>query len=160
VAAEQAGHMVGREWVEERFSAFRKRSRAGYFLIKAGAGLGKTTLACGIAQATNAPAFFIFSASQGRKSVQNCRRHLIAQLIESFNLPHNDLDEKAGDDWEFFKTCLAEAAAKLEPSCAPIVVVIDGWDESEARGDAGLPSDLPEGVFLCLTGREVPEPVL
>lgn len=149
VEAETEG-FVGRGWVLDALARFRADAPAGYFCITADAGLGKTALAAQIARRHAAAAFF-FSAPEGYTSRERCLRHLCAELIGRFSLPHPHLPERAGHDWNFLLTLLEEAREK---GGEPLLLVIDAVDEAgDAAGALLAPDRLPAGVHVVLTSR-------
>ena len=142
--------LVGRRWI---FDALERRSRAsecGYFEILGAAGLGKTALAAAIAQRYGAAAFF---ASRFVRAADTCLNHLSAELIRSHGLPDRPLPIAVEQAATVFTHLLAEAA---EGAKKKVWIVVDGLDEADPAGGVNplrLPSRLPPGVFIVVTGR-------
>jgi hypothetical protein len=154
IASETEG-FVGRDWIMEDLAHFQEEYSAGYFCVVAEAGLGKTALAAELARRHQAPAFF-FSVSEGHTHMEECLRHLAADLIARFSLAYNSLPDRAAKDWNFLKTLLDEARKKR---AQPLVVIIDAVDEAEESTGSNtllVPAQLPQGVYIVLTSRTKP----
>lgn len=152
--ARVARWFVGRKPLFASLDAFIRQHPCGYFRIEAGAGLGKTAIAAELARRYDALVHF-FSASEGITSPDRCLNHLCAQLIARFDLPHTHLPARAGADAAFFRSLLAEAAARQDGR--PLILVVDALDEAEpvspGHNPAHLPGSLPQGVYIALTHR-------
>jgi WD40 repeat protein len=152
-----------RDWLIDQIDAFVGDRRRGYVIIRAEAGVGKSTLAAHLVRTR--PWLHHFTRLPGGRSPVAARKSLAAQLIRRWDLldgwaPGGILPgASARPDW--FDRVLAAAAVKRdikEPGC-PIVVVVDGLDEADAEASdsgglpLGLPASLPDGVFVVATSR-------
>jgi len=144
---------VGREFIFQRLQEFEQRNPCGYLRIVADAGLGKTALAAAVARRLDAVAFFA-NASRGLTRTDQCLNHLAVELIALFDLAHDHLPARAGEDSAFLGRVLAEAAAKVG---GPLWLVVDALDESDplrpGRNPLLLPDRLPRHVFMLVTHR-------
>jgi hypothetical protein len=138
------GPFVGREWLFAQLSELAARSRAAYVSIEADAGLGKTALAVALAARHGAP-LFLFGEAAGRVRSDQCLNHLCVELIDRFELQHDRLPDRAGDDSGMLSRLLEEAV----PS-GQVWVVIDALDEAAS---VPLPDELPTGAYVVLTHR-------
>jgi hypothetical protein len=144
--------LVGRTEVLAALDAFQASHPAGYFVLKADAGLGKTAFAAAVAQRRGALAFFA-SRARGLTQAAQCLNHLSAELISRFGLPYTALPLRSGEDSTFFERLLREAA---DVSGDPLWIVVDALDEADVesgRNALGLPSALPATVHVLLTQR-------
>jgi tetratricopeptide (TPR) repeat protein len=149
----QTKRFVGRDHIFERLASFAKRRACGYFCVVADAGLGKTALAAMWAKRSSASAFFA-NASAGLTRADQCLNHLSVDLIARFDLRHDHLPLRAGEDSAFLSTILAEVANK---ATRPVWIVVDALDEADPLG-AGrntllLPNRLPNRVYALLRHR-------
>ena len=151
---------TGREWLIGRLDQFIEDHARGYVIIRGEAGVGKSCLAAHLVRTR--PWLQHFTELPGGRSPLTARKSLAAQLIARWGLrdwaPDGVLPAAAGrQDW--FAGVLHAAARQrdvTEPT-AQIVLVIDGLDHAEdARGGGlplGLPSRLPDGVYVVATSR-------
>ncbi|MDQ7802720.1 hypothetical protein Q5425_03195 [Amycolatopsis sp. A133] len=149
---------VGRTWLLDPVDKFIRNQRRGYILVQAPAGLGKTTFAAWLARTRGWPCHF--TRRRNGRSVSTALRNLASQLIAQYQLgdefaPSGTLPDTAGEPG-WFDGLLRFAAAKAQESGQQLVLVIDGLDEAERYdGDLplGLPTVLPNGVFMVVTSR-------
>jgi hypothetical protein len=151
---------VGREWLIREIDHFISTNKCGYFIIEADAGLGKTAFAWQLAMSGAHPCHFTcIDARAGR--TDEAVRNLAAQLIAAWNLvelaPQGMLPH--GSDrpiWlRHVLTAVAGRRKEINPA-KPVVIVVDGLDEAQRAADEmplGLPSTLPEGIFIVATTR-------
>ncbi|MFF5081420.1 hypothetical protein ACFY36_30600 [Actinoplanes sp. NPDC000266] len=155
-----ARDFVGRGPVFERISEFVRSRPAGYLRIIADAGLGKTALAAEAARRFAAPAFFA-RATGGVIRPDQLLNHLSVVLIARFDLPHDHLPARAGEDSAFFGLLLNEVSEKVTE---PVWIVVDGLDEAEdpvaGRNTLLLPRRLPPHVYVLLTQRHGDYPLV
>ena len=156
-------HFTGRDWLIEQIDGFVSDRPRGYVIIRAEAGVGKSTLAAQLVRTR--PWLHHFTRLPGGRSPVAARKSMAAQLIRRWDLldgwaPGGVLPgASARPDW--FDRLLAAAAAKRdkEEPRRPIVVVVDGLDEADAEASdpgglpLGLPVSLPDGVFVVATSR-------
>jgi hypothetical protein len=144
------------EWLEAQLDAFP----CGYLRLIADAGLGKTAIAAEVARRYGAIVHFV-NASEGVIRPAQCLNHLSARLIAQYDLPHDHLPERAGQDANFLQALLQEAAEKH--SDTPVLLVIDALDEADpvaaGRNWLLLPDRLPPGVYVLLTHRPGDYPI-
>ena len=144
---------VGRGPVFDYLADFEHSRPSGYVRIIADAGLGKTALAAKAARRFEAPAFFT-NASRGLARPDQLLNHLSVVLIARFDLPHDHLPNRAGEDSSFLSSLLNEAAEKATD---PIWVIVDALDEADepvaGRNTMLLPMRLPPHVYFLLTQR-------
>jgi hypothetical protein len=153
---------TGREWLVSRIDEFITTRSRGYVIVQAEAGVGKSSLAAHLVGVR--PWLHHFTRLPGGRSPEAARKSLAAQLIARWDL----------DDWapggilpgaaerpDWFDRLLHSAARRRdeqEPGI-PIVLVVDGLDEAEAGASVdtglplGLPTSLPDGVFVVATSR-------
>jgi len=149
-----ADELVGREEVFAALEKFQAANNCGYFRITAASGLGKSTLAAGVAHKFNAPSFFC-NSNRGIVRPDQCLNHLAVSLIKRFSLPYYHLPHRAGENSSFFETILRGAAEKSAGN--PVWIVVDGLDEADEAvvgpNTLLLPGHLPEGIFIFVTQR-------
>lgn len=151
---------VGRDFVFEWLETQLHELPCGYLRLVADAGLGKTAIAAEIARRYNALVHFV-NAPQGVTRPDQCLNHLAASLIARYELDHDHLPDRAGQDANFLHTLLQEAATKR--GNAPLFLVIDALDEADpvlaGRNWLLLPDNLPHGTYVLLTHRPGDYPI-
>lgn len=151
---------VGRVWLVEAFDAFISSNHSGYFVLEAGAGLGKSTFLAWLSKTRGYLAHFtrlVDRPSDPQLFVAN----LAGQVTSRF-----DLDPKLlSDAIERSSREISALPQLLELACKardeqfpdePIVVLVDGLDEVQApagRNPLNLPEHLPDGVFFLVAQR-------
>ncbi len=154
--AEALRNFVGRESVFAAMEELAHKHCCGYLVIVADAGLGKTALAAAVAARLDTPAFFCSVAGNLTRPHQ-CLEHLCADLIQRYDLPHDHLPPRAGENSHHFTRLLAEAADKAAEAGLPLWVVVDGLDEADdltgGRNPLLLPPALPANAFILATQR-------
>jgi Domain of unknown function (DUF4062) len=153
---------VGRKWLTRQFDAFLSESSAGYFVLEAKAGLGKTALLAYLVKERGYIHHFV-ELAPGADGIGPGLKNLAAQLIRSWKLNPYGLDEVlpgAATRPDYLQTLLVEAARKRD-EVAPgekIVVVVDALDEAgtpAGQNVLGLPGVVPEGVYFLVSQRPV-----
>jgi hypothetical protein len=157
-------HFAGREWlitaIEDTVSAdnVAETARTGrYVLVRAGAGLGKTTLAGWLSRSWGCVCHF--TGVPGGRDPRATLQSLAAQLIIQYGLEEEFaaggiLATWAGDPPRFPRI-LAAAAQSAREHGDQVRIVIDGLDEVEGDGMAlGLPAIPPDGVCIVATYRD------
>jgi hypothetical protein len=148
---------TGRGWLVDEVDQFIASHPCGYVFVEAEAGLGKTAFAAWLVKTRDY--FSHFARYAGGGSVQVALANLAAQLITNFGL-----DDKAPGgmlpEWcqtpGGFESLLAVAAESAHERQRSVVLVVDGLDEADAPGEGlpwGLPSLLPDGVYVVGTYR-------
>ncbi len=162
-------HFTGREWLIAKIDDYIDSHDSGYVVIRAEAGVGKSTLAAHLVWTR--PCAYHFTRLTGARDPIQARRSLAAQLIgtwqlvgEEEELTEDDSFPAVADRPDWLGKVLDAAARRrdeLHPG-APLVLVVDGLDEAEppTKGqDNGIPlglphpDDLPDGVFIVATTR-------
>ena len=146
----------GREWVIAEIDRFLGQRACGYVWVEADAGVGKTALAAQLVQERKWVGHFAMlpRGATVRVGLQN----LAGQLVRRYELrdvaPGGMLPEPAFTP-EGFERLLTRAAGCARQAGEPLVLVLDGADESErvAGQPWGLPTMLPAGVFVVGTYR-------
>src|SRR5437870_1605050 len=162
---------VGREWLRAKLQTFLAEHDRGYFVLEAGAGLGKSTFLADLV----AREAFVHHFVRGPASIpkeDQAIRALAAQLLIAWPGcgDGDDLHTEAVRHSDYLKLLL-DAAANCRDTLAPgekIVLVVDGLDElpnlSESRAihyagtfenPLGLPTTLPRGVYVIVSMRPV-----
>ncbi|WP_410631275.1 AAA family ATPase [Amycolatopsis sp. cmx-4-83] len=144
----------GRTWLLDQIDQALSDRRSGYVWIEGPAGVGKSAIASHLVQSRGWPGHFV-RLSRGASETVGLR-NLAGQLIQQCGLweltPGRMLPEWAGKA-DGFERVLRRAAAAGKP----LVLVVDGADEADTVGDErqpwGLPSVLPDGVFVVGTYR-------
>ncbi len=154
---------VGREWLTAKVDAFLTDPayKSGVFVLMGEVGVGKTTFLAHLAHQRNYLHLF-GEQVPGEANVPRALRSLIAQLItrhrlEPYATGHTLPDALPGDHIAFERV-LRLAASHLR-SDERIVIVCDALNEVGAvpGGNVlGLPSVLPDGVYLIVSHALVP----
>ncbi|MCT9113057.1 hypothetical protein N4G69_47345, partial [Streptomyces mirabilis] len=150
---------TGRSWLVECVDAFLDEQSCGFLWVEAEAGLGKTAWAAWLVRERGYVSHFARHTQGG--SVRVGLRNLAAQLIHRFGLSARFAPGDMLPDWvsdpEGFDALLSEAAERARVTQSePLVIVMDGADEADVPVGGlpwGLPSLLPEGVFVVGTYR-------
>lgn len=150
---------TGRSWLLECLDAFLHEQNCGFLWVEPEAGLGKTAWAAWLVRERGYVSHFARHTQGG--SVRVGLRNLAAQLIHQFGLSARFAPGDMLPDWvsdpEGFDALLSEAAERVRVTQSePLVIVVDGADEADVPAGGlpwGLPSLLPEGVFVVGTYR-------
>ena len=158
-------HFTGRGWLAAEIDSFIETSPCGYLFIEADAGMGKSAFAAWLVSTRGYLSHF--SRYPGGRSARTALANLAAQLVRDYQLeewaPGGMLPDWARTP-DGFAAMLAEAAGRAAAAGSRLVIVADGLDEAEPAEDGlpfGLPSYLPDGVYLiatCRTGHLPPMP--
>jgi hypothetical protein len=159
---ERTRDFVGREHVFRAINGHLADEQfgSGYILIRGEPGIGKTALLAQLVKLHGYVHHFNV-ATQNIRSTRDFLANVCAQLIVRYDLPHLLLPPGSTQDSGFLSQLLTEAAAL--PERGPVVVLVDSLDEAEgAPSQTGanrlcLPPNLPAGVFLIVTSRELAE---
>lgn len=162
-------HFTGREWLIAKIDDYIAAHPDGsYVIIRAEAGVGKSTLAAHLVWTRSCA--YHFTRLDGARDPIQARRSLAAQLIGAWQLigvtgiTQDGSFPARADRLEWLGDVLKAAAErrdKLKPE-APIVLVVDGLDEADppVKGqDNGIPlglpnpNELPRGVYIVATTR-------
>jgi tetratricopeptide (TPR) repeat protein len=154
---------AGREWLMAKVDAFLQEEARGYFVLEAGAGLGKTTFLAHLVKAREYIHHFV-ELAPGPEGIDPTLRNLAAQLIRAWDLDPYLADHilpGGASRSDSLYALLTEVARKRDETRPDkkIVVVIDALDEAAApqeKGNVlGLPPRLPEGVYFIVSQRPV-----
>jgi hypothetical protein len=155
---------VGRNFVFEGIDAIladREKFPSGYIVVRGEPGVGKTALVSELVKRRGYLHHFNV-VQENITSAATFLANACAQLIVRYDLPHTELPPRATADSGFLKQMLAEAAARADGQ--RVVLLVDALDEAEVAAVAAgrrkanrlmLPRDLPEGVVLIVTSREM-----
>jgi hypothetical protein len=147
---------VGRQFVFDAVDGFLDVHDSGYFIIQGVPGIGRTALMAKLISDRGYIHHFNI-ASQNICSPRVFLENVCAQLIDRYELEHDEIPHRAFDDSGFLMKCLGEAAA--DPKNHPIVLAVNALDEADLSGLAAavntlyLPSSLPTGVYVIATTR-------
>ncbi|MER6004924.1 AAA family ATPase [Nonomuraea angiospora] len=157
-------HFTGRGWLIDQIDAFIAANPRGYLILQGEAGVGKSTLAAYLVRTR--PWLHHFTRLPGGRAPQAARKSLAAQLIGQWRLAKawapDGIMPSASRRPDWFSRLLHAAARERDRSAPdePIVLVVDGLDEADEDPDAasgtlplGLPSTLPDGVYVVATTR-------
>ncbi|MFI8221132.1 hypothetical protein [Streptomyces sp. NPDC085932] len=149
---------TGRAWLVAYVDAFLRERTCGFLWVEAEAGLGKTALAAWLVRERAYVSHFARHTQGG--SVRVGLRNVAAQLISRYGLSAEFAPGGMLPDWvsepDGFDALLSRSAEQARAEDGRLVLVMDGADEAEAPDDGmpwGLPSLLPEGVFVVGTYR-------
>lgn len=167
-----------RHWLEEQIDAFLQQNSHGYFIIEAEAGVGKTAFAAELVRRFGFVHHFV-ELAPGQSGIVTGLMNLTAQLVRAYlstdeitNILETTQSQfPTSRDDDFSRPVLPNTAAYAnylldllnkvvtKGSGEAIILVIDGLDIAgtpPGQNALGLPSVLPEGVFLIVTHRPVP----
>jgi hypothetical protein len=148
-------HFTGRKWLLGEVDAFLHSHDRGYFILEAGAGLGKTAFLAWLVKERGYIHHFV-ELAPGLDGVECGLKNLAAQLILAFKLSPEILPSAARP--EYLSKLLKEASKKRSEG-EKIVLVVDALDEAgtpEGQNVLGLPNVLPGGVYIIVSQRPVP----
>ena len=157
---------AGREWLTAEINAFLRNEDRGYFILEAGAGLGKSTFLAHLVKKNGYIHHFVEQAPRST-GIAIGLRNLAAQLVRAWQLnPYSAEGAFSGAATrpDFFQNLLFDAAQKrdeVRPG-EKIVIVVDALDEvgtPPGQNVLGLPSILPAGVYFIVSQRPVQVPL-
>lgn len=148
---------VGRQFVFTGIREFIGRERSGYYFVEAHPGVGKTALLAHLLMNEPGHIRHFNVLTDGVTTPEAFLRNVCAQLIGAYQLPYEDLPERAGYDNNFL-TELLERSVSVNRD-GKVVVVIDALDEVDTVGQLPgtnplyLPRTLPDGCVFVVTIR-------
>ncbi|MFF5233280.1 hypothetical protein [Dactylosporangium sp. NPDC000521] len=146
----------GREWLLGGIAGAISHG-AGYVLVGAPAGMGKTALAARLAHDWDCVRHFVHPAVPGSREVRYALLSMAAQLVVKYDLSEllvNGLLPRRFGEPAWFPAVLAAAGAHAQRTATPVRIVIDGLDDAFGEELAlGLPAALPDGVHIVATYR-------
>ena len=155
---------VGRKEAMERLNRFIAANPNGVAIVYAPAGYGKTAfLAHWIRQAEEAGGWlpgdgetrvaivrhFFSPTMHLSPSPSHAFAHLLAQLARLSDQP-TPIPDRDDERWAALRNFLADL--KL-PEGVKLVIVLDGLDDAEGEVEPFIPSKIPEGLFVVVSGR-------
>jgi tetratricopeptide (TPR) repeat protein len=156
---------VGRKEAMERLNRFVATNPNGVAIVYAPAGYGKTTfLAHWIRQVEETGGWLSGDGETGvaivrhffsptmhlSPSPSNACAHLLAQLTRLSDQP-TPIPDHDDERWAALRNFLADSL-KL-PEGIKLVIVLDGLDDAEGEVKPFIPSRIPEGLFVVVSGR-------
>jgi hypothetical protein len=155
-------HFAGREWLVREVDAFLQDHDRGYFVLEAGAGLGKTTFLAHLVRERGYIHHFV-ELAPGPDGIALGLKNLAAQLIRAWNLGIDRANESlpsAAARPDFLYNLLFEGARRRDASNPGerIVLVVDALNEAgtpSGQNVLGLPKVLPAGVYLIVSQQPV-----
>jgi hypothetical protein len=156
---------VGRKEAMERLNRFVATNPNGVAIVYAPAGYGKTTfLAHWIRQVEETGGWlsgdgetvvaivrhFFSPTMHLSPSPSNACAHLLAQLTRLSDQP-TPIPDRDDERWAALRNFLANL--KLPESVNKLVIVLDGLDDAEGEVKPFIPSRIPEGLFVVVSGR-------
>jgi hypothetical protein len=171
VRESRTAHFVGRGWllteIDERL--LDPELRSGYILIRGEPGIGKSALMAELVRTRDYVHHFNV-ATDGIRTPDQFLRNACAQLIQRYDLPHDELPPHAGQDPGLLDLLFHEAVAVAEAQGElPVVLVVDALDEAkepsaddreEGVNRLLLPHALPDHVYVVATIRTGVDDVL
>ncbi len=157
------GRFKRRKWLEKQLDEFLNEYDCGLFIVEAAAGLGKTSFLAHLSRERGYVHHFV-DLAPGPNSIAVGIRNLASQLIRAWGLDPYLLDAVAPGSpvpRDFLQNLLKQAADRRDHDRPDekIVLVVDALDEAApAEGGQnvlGLPSVLPESVYLVVSHRPV-----
>jgi tetratricopeptide (TPR) repeat protein len=159
---------VGRKEAVERLNRFIATNPNGVAIVYAPAGYGKTTfLAHWIKQVEETGGwlsedgetvvevvshFFNQAVDSSALRPSNAYAHLLAQLVLFSDQPIRIRFRISEDDWRADLRNFLADSLKL-PEGVKLVIVLDGLDDAEGEVKPFIPSRIPEGLFVVVSGR-------
>jgi tetratricopeptide (TPR) repeat protein len=159
---------VGRKEAVERLNRFVATNPNGVAIVYAPAGYGKTTfLAHWIRQVEETGGwlsgdgetvvevvshFFNQAVDSSALRPSNAYAHLLAQLVLFSDQPIRIRFRISEDDWRADLRNFLADSLKL-PEGVKLVIVLDGLDDAEGEVKPFIPSKIPEGLFVVVSGR-------
>jgi hypothetical protein len=154
IAKLDLNEFVGRTWLTEQVDQFLDSESSGYFILEAAAGLGKTMFMAWLVKERGYIHHFV---TPGARETETALRNLAAQVILATELePYfsENILPPASSRPGFLEQLLVLAVNRSRHG--KVVIIVDGLDEAEklpGLNPLGLPTDLPEGVFILASYR-------
>jgi len=151
-------HFVGRKWILSEIDKFLSECDRGYFILEAGAGLGKTAFMAWLVKERG----YIHHFCEFPHSVTEIQKSLVSQLVLTQRLIDKkvvpEMAPSSAERYDYIFKVLKKASEKRDPG-EKIVIVVDALDEAETPAGGqnvlGLPKVLPEGVYFIISQRSV-----
>ncbi|WP_369212008.1 hypothetical protein [Streptomyces flavofungini] len=159
--SEKCRDFVGRDFVYQELESWIGSAPCGYFTVRADPGMGKSAVLANYVRRTGCLAYFNQRAS-GLTRASQFLESMCGQLVRWAGLPPDALPAEFRDGGVLAEL-LDEAAEARE---GPLVLAVDALDEVDltcqdrTANVLYLPAQLPEGVYVVTTKRDVPLPLL
>jgi hypothetical protein len=146
---------VGREKLMRRIyeTVNNEFDSSGYTIITGMPGIGKSAVMARLVQGERWAHHYVGEYLRSGKLILES---ICAQLIRAYDLPYDKPLYTDRDPCRALNELLASAAR--DRASWPVVIVIDGFDESDdlTHGSLNLPQNLPPGAFIIIT-RQPPK---
>ncbi|MFS4095634.1 hypothetical protein [Streptomyces sp. AF1A] len=158
--AEKCRDFVGRGFVYRELESWMAANSCGYFTVRADPGMGKSAVLADYVRRTGCIAYFN-QRSCGLTRASQFLESVCHQLAERSGLPRRAVPDDLQDGGAFAEL-LDEWTAHAE---GPLVVAVDALDEVDLSSQDRtanvlyLPAQLPAGVYVLVTKRDVPLPL-
>lgn len=142
-----------RDWLTGKIDEFLEKYPSGYFFVEGKTGVGKSTLIAHLADARGW-ACHLTSDDKASRTTAVALQRLTDQLVERFEL--DELRELEVRSTATFAVVLEQAAAAVSEGKGKAVLLVDGLEKADdvTPMPFGLPSELPDGVYVVATMRE------
>ncbi|WP_181801440.1 P-loop domain-containing protein [Streptomyces shenzhenensis] len=158
--SEKCRDFVGRGFVYRELESWMAANPCGYFTVRADPGMGKSAVLANYVRRTGCIAYFN-QRSCGLTRASQFLESICHQLAERSGVPRQAVPDNLQDGGTFAEL-LDEASSHSE---GPLVLAVDALDEVDLSSQDRtanilyLPSQLPQGVYVLLTKRDVPLPL-
>ena len=150
---------VGRQWLTDQVDEFLNTNKKGVLLLVGNAGVGKTAFLANLVKQRGYIHVFGGQAS-GEGNVSRVLQTLGVQLVTRYQI-QNYIDRNSLPQIAVFPDFLERLLQMAKEKCCAgekIIIVCDALDEGGVASNGnvfGLPSFLPDGVYLILSQRPV-----
>lgn len=160
LVSEKCRDFVGRGFVYRELESWMAAHPCGYFMVRADPGMGKSAVLANHVRRTGCLAYFN-QRSCGLTRASQFLESVCHQLAERSGIPRHAVPDDLRDGGTFAEL-LDEAASRADE---PLVLAVDALDEVDQSSQDRtanilyLPPQLPTGVYVILTKRNVPLPL-
>jgi AAA ATPase domain len=144
---------TGRQWLIDEITEKVNATESGYLILTGAPGWGKTAV---VAELVRRQRWIHHYLSQGLNTGRALLESVCAQLLVTYRLPASPPLYLEDQPLKRLYEILEAAAANR--GGWPVVIVIDGLDQTEPGFTQFMPNQLPRGVFFVVTTR--PEGVM
>lgn len=155
--------IVGRQFVIDRVRNFLAQYDRGLLVIEAQPGKGKTALMAHLIEEVfdhhaPSPVHFFYRRTAGITDPDVCVRSLYHALLEVHGITEAGESKQKNSPEEVFvkltNLLAKEIAPRLLPG-RPQLIFIDALDEASGNAFQRIPENLPAGVYIIATSRQV-----